>query len=125
MFSLIFSFWNKEIKNLRMGSIQPGEAVESPMQTLSEASSSFESEETIDPFGDPLLNPRVGDEYQVEICAPSTKFELLQYLKLPAGKPDGRPDACRSFLSGQPIPITWINSKVEPIKDKTSEFHGS
>ncbi|KAL9261900.1 hypothetical protein AKJ16_DCAP02561 [Drosera capensis] len=108
-----------------MGSIQPGEAVESPMETLSEASSSFDSEETIDPSGDPLLNPRVGDEYQVEIPALLTKFELLQYLKLPAEEPDGISDACHSFLIGQPIPITWINSKAEPIKDKALEFHES
>ncbi|GAB2277477.1 hypothetical protein Dimus_012184 [Dionaea muscipula] len=102
-----------------MDSTQPGEADKSPKQTFSEESFSPES---VDPLGDPLLHPRVGNQYQAEIPRELTKSELLKYLNNPVEPNTSIPDVCHSLLIGQPIPITWVHSEAKTIKAEAVEL---
>ncbi|PON59896.1 SANT domain containing protein [Parasponia andersonii] len=62
-------------------------------------------------FGDPLLNPRIGDEYQVNIPDMITEYERLKLLANPI---DSRTvNTSHSFLMGLPIPITWFHDEDE------------
>ena len=72
-----------------------------------------------DIFGDPQVNTRVGDDYQVEIPSLMTEFERLQLLANPADS--GVTDFSHSFLMGLPIPITWVH-EVNNNEDETWEF---
>lgn len=61
--------------------------------------------------GDPLLNPRVGDEYQVTIPHMITESEHLKLLANPIDLETS--NTSHSFLMGLPIPIIWSHDKEE------------
>lgn len=75
-------------------------------ETSDKQSVSPSSPDRIDIFGDPQVNTRVGDDYQVEIPSLMTEFEHLQHLKNPDDS-GVRVDDSQSFLIGLPIPILW------------------
>ncbi|KAK6915584.1 hypothetical protein RJ641_020701, partial [Dillenia turbinata] len=61
-----------------------------------------------DLFGDPLVQPRVGDEFQVEILPLITESEQLLLLKNPVDE-DAVVNVSHSFLVGLPIPVIWVD----------------
>ncbi|GAB4855567.1 hypothetical protein Ancab_024186 [Ancistrocladus abbreviatus] len=73
-------------------------------------------------FGDPLNQPRVGSEYQVEIPPLLTESELPQYLSNP-GHSEAVVDVSHSFFMGLSIPVTWVSDEVNIIKDEGMKFH--
>ncbi|KAI4338516.1 hypothetical protein MLD38_023565 [Melastoma candidum] len=71
-------------------------------------------------FGDPEIFPRIGDEFQAEIPALGSGYDLSGALKGPAGK--GSADGSLRFSgAGLPIPIMWIGAKVESMKSERPE----
>ena len=69
------------------------------------------SSETSNIFGDPLLNPRVGDEYQVNIPPMVTESERFKLLANPFNLETVY--TSHSFLMGLTIPITWFHGEEE------------
>ncbi|KAJ7977960.1 Arginine-glutamic acid dipeptide repeat protein [Quillaja saponaria] len=65
------------------------------------------------------LNPRLGDEYQVEIPPMITESENLQPLTNPADLE--MLDVMHSFAIGLPIPLMLINYEVDDIEDERQE----
>ncbi|KAK6911564.1 hypothetical protein RJ641_023657, partial [Dillenia turbinata] len=61
-----------------------------------------------DLFGDPLVQPRVGDEFQVEIPPMITESEWLMFRKNPVDE-DAVFNVSHSFLVGLPIPVMWVD----------------
>ncbi|XP_021742530.1 uncharacterized protein LOC110708653 [Chenopodium quinoa] len=86
-------------------------------ETLSDSSLSPDSPDSNDIFGEPLVHPRVGDEYQVEIPSLQNKSELRQLMKNPA-ESKGSTDSSHSFLMGLPLPVMWICNQAYIIKDR-------
>ncbi|GAB2246454.1 hypothetical protein Droror1_Dr00001947 [Drosera rotundifolia] len=68
---------------------------------------SLESPDTSYILEEPLVSPRIGEEYQAEIPQLLTESERLQLLSNPAEAPTTI-DVSHSFLMGLPVPITWI-----------------
>lgn len=68
-----------------------------------------------DIFGDPQVNTRVGDDFQVEVPSMITESERLQLLRNPADS-GVIVDFSHSFLMGLPIPIMWVK-EVNNIED--------
>ncbi|WVY93609.1 hypothetical protein V8G54_032697 [Vigna mungo] len=62
--------------------------------------------------GAPQLNPRVGDEYQVEVPSLIKESERVQLLRNPAESEVGL-DNSLSFAIGLPISVTWIHNAKE------------
>lgn len=60
--------------------------------------------------GEPLVNPRVGDQYQAEIPPMISEYEHFQLLLNPFDS-EVTVDS-HSFLIGLPIPITWVHNKM-------------
>ncbi|XP_021772912.1 uncharacterized protein LOC110736884 [Chenopodium quinoa] len=86
-------------------------------ETLSDSSLSPDSPDSNDIFGEPLVHPRVGDEYQVEIPSLQSKSELRQLMKNPA-ESKGITDSSHSFLMGLPLPVMWISNQAYIIKHR-------
>lgn len=66
-------------------------------------------------FGDPLVNPRIGDKYQAEIPSIITEAEHLNLLTNPTYSEIF--DVSHPFLMGLPIPVMWIH-EVSNNKDE-------
>ncbi|GMH07745.1 hypothetical protein Nepgr_009585 [Nepenthes gracilis] len=109
-------------KTPKMDFIQQGPAVQSFKETSCEQLLSSNCPDTSISYGGPLIHPRVGDEYQVEIPSTLTKTELLQYLKNPADS-EIMFDTSHRFIMGLRIPITWVCKKINTIKDERLEYH--
>ncbi|TKY61506.1 hypothetical protein E2542_SST11357 [Spatholobus suberectus] len=62
--------------------------------------------------GPPQLNPRLGQEYQVEVPSIIKQSERLQLLANPAESEVGQ-DNSLSFAIGLPVSVTWIHNEVE------------
>lgn len=69
-----------------------------------------------DIFGEPLVHPRVGYEYQVEIPPMITEMEYHKLLMNPADA-EVSDDVSHSFLMGLPVPVTWVLDEETNIKD--------
>lgn len=67
-------------------------------------------------FGDPLVNPRIGDKFQVNIPSIISESEHLKLLTNPNYSEIF--DVSHPFLMGLPIPIMWIHEEVNNIEDK-------
>ncbi|KAK9735441.1 hypothetical protein RND81_04G205800 [Saponaria officinalis] len=91
------------------------EAEKSSPETGSDSSMSPCSSDNNDIFGDPLIHPRVGDEYQVEIPSMLSKSEFLPLMKNSAGSVD-IVDSSHSFGCGLPIPVTSLRNQANLIK---------
>ncbi|KAE8684105.1 hypothetical protein F3Y22_tig00111151pilonHSYRG00050 [Hibiscus syriacus] len=76
-----------------------------------------DSPDMTDAFGDPLLSPRVGDEYQVEIPPMITGSEHLWLLMDPLDSEDITYLA-HSFLLGLPVPVTWTRGQDTDFEDE-------
>ncbi|KAK8712525.1 hypothetical protein V6N13_147764 [Hibiscus sabdariffa] len=76
-----------------------------------------DSPDITDIFGDPLLSPRVGDEYQVEIPPMITGSEHLRLLMDPLDL-EGIPYIAHSFLLGLPVPVTWTHEQDTNFEDE-------
>ncbi|GMI65354.1 hypothetical protein like AT1G09050 [Hibiscus trionum] len=76
-----------------------------------------DSPDITDIFGDPLLSPRVGGEYQVEIPPMITGSEHLRLLMDPLDS-EGIPYLAHSFLLGLPIPVTWTHEQDTDFEDE-------
>ena len=57
-------------------------------------------------FGEPLLNPQVGDKYQVDIPSLITESRRNELLANPFNSQTA--EASHAFLVGLPISITWV-----------------
>ena len=77
-----------------------------------------------DIFGEPLVHPRVGYEYQVEIPLMITESERDKLLVNPADA-EVIVDVSHSFLMGLPIPIVQVLDEVTNIKDGGIGFNNS
>ncbi|KMT13738.1 hypothetical protein BVRB_4g081160 [Beta vulgaris subsp. vulgaris] len=99
-----------------MDSSHLDQADKSSPETLSESSLSPDSPDSNDIFGEPLVHPRVGDEYQVEIPSILNKSEHLQLMMNPADT-EGLMDSSHSFLMGLPLPVMWVYNKANLTKD--------
>ncbi|KAK8589279.1 hypothetical protein V6N12_023681 [Hibiscus sabdariffa] len=77
-----------------------------------------DSPDITDIFGDPLLSPRVGDEYQVEIPPMITGSEHLRLLLDPLDL-EGIPYIAHSFLLGLPVPVTWTHEQDSNFEDES------
>ncbi|KAK4282795.1 hypothetical protein QN277_014128 [Acacia crassicarpa] len=64
-----------------------------------------------DIVGAPQLNPRLGDEYQVEVPFMTTESERLKLIINPADS-EVVNDKSLSFALGLPVPCIWIDNKV-------------
>ncbi|XVE63040.1 hypothetical protein DITRI_Ditri06bG0167700 [Diplodiscus trichospermus] len=76
-----------------------------------------DSPDISDIFGDPLLSPRVGDKYQVEIPPMITGSEHLQLLMDPLDL-EGIPYLAHSFLLGLPVPVMWTHEQDFELEDE-------
>ncbi|KAL2336777.1 hypothetical protein Fmac_011223 [Flemingia macrophylla] len=65
-----------------------------------------------DIVGAPQLNPRVGEEYQVEVASMKKESERLQLLMNSADSELMHHDSL-SFAIGLPISVTWMHNEVE------------
>ncbi|GAV91140.1 hypothetical protein CFOL_v3_34539 [Cephalotus follicularis] len=90
-------------------------------ETFLEQSSHPDSPDIDDVCGHPQVNPRLGDEYQVEIPPMITEFAQHQLLKNPAGS-EVLLDISHSFLTGLPVLIMWIHEEVTNIEDEQLLF---
>ncbi|KAF7817907.1 uncharacterized protein G2W53_023362 [Senna tora] len=68
-----------------------------------------------DIVGAPQLNPRLGDEYQVETPPMITESERLKLLLSPADS-ELVNDHSYSFAMGLPVPLIWVHNEVEESK---------
>ncbi|KAL2940959.1 Arginine-glutamic acid dipeptide repeats protein [Bienertia sinuspersici] len=100
------------------------QADKSSPETLSDSSLSPESPDSNDIFGEPLVHPRVGDEYQVQIPCIRSKSELNQLMMNPADS-KGFVDSSRSFLMGLPLPVMWVSNQATAIKGRTESLNNS
>lgn len=69
-----------------------------------------------DLFGDRQANPRIGDEFQVNIPPMITGTEYIQLLMNPTDS-NVTFDVSHSFLMGLPIPIVWLHDEENNIDD--------
>ncbi|XP_031268330.1 uncharacterized protein LOC116126791 [Pistacia vera] len=69
-----------------------------------------------DLFGDQQVNPRIGDEFQVNIPPMITGTEYIQLLMNPTDS-NVMFDVSHSFLMGLPIPIAWLHDEIDNIDD--------
>ncbi|XP_048324404.2 uncharacterized protein LOC107411936 isoform X1 [Ziziphus jujuba] len=67
-------------------------------------------------FGDSLVNPRIGDKFQVNIPSIISESEHLKLLTNPNYSEIF--DVSHPFLMGLPIPIMWIHEEANNIEDK-------
>ncbi|KAJ4967922.1 hypothetical protein NE237_014623 [Protea cynaroides] len=74
-------------------------------------------------FGDPQVDPRIGDQYQVEIPPMIEESDSLQVIKKPTDAEEVV-DVTNSFLMGLPIPIMWIHDKLANVKCESLECLG-
>ncbi|GAB2228958.1 hypothetical protein Droror1_Dr00023092 [Drosera rotundifolia] len=100
-----------------MEKMELNEDDQSMEETLSRELTSLESPDADDIFGEPLVHPRIGDEYQAEIHPMLNESERLQLLMDPA-EARMSTDVSHSFAMGLPVPITWIYNDVKPIKEE-------
>ncbi|KAL9275172.1 hypothetical protein AKJ16_DCAP26670, partial [Drosera capensis] len=78
---------------------------------------SLESPDAGNIFGESLVHPRIGDEYQAEIPSMLNESEGLQLLMNP-DEAGTSTDVSHSFVIGLPVPITWIYDDVKTVKDE-------
>lgn len=91
-------------------------------ETFSDSSLSSDSPHSNDIYGEPLVHPRVGDEYQVEIPSILNKSELLQQMMNSADS-KGFIDSSRSFLMGLPMPVMWICNEGDLTKGRVEALN--
>lgn len=103
-----------------MDSSNLDQADKSSPETSSDSSVPPDSPDTSDIFGEPLVHPRVGAEYQVKIPPLLLKSELFHLMMNPADSEDDV-DSSRSFLMGLPIPVMWVCNQANPVKDEKIE----
>ncbi|RDX61448.1 hypothetical protein CR513_60322, partial [Mucuna pruriens] len=77
------------------------------------------SPDICDIVGAPQLNPRVGEEYQVEVPSMIKESERIQLRMNPADS-EVMHDNSLSFAIGLPISVMWMHNEVE---DGRSEGH--
>ncbi|KAI9086159.1 hypothetical protein K1719_031880 [Acacia pycnantha] len=73
-----------------------------------------------DIVGAPQLNPRLGDEYQVEIPSMTTESEGLELIVNPAHS-EAMNNKSLSFALGLPVPLIWIDNEVEDGRNEGQE----
>ncbi|XP_054810718.1 LOW QUALITY PROTEIN: uncharacterized protein LOC129312139 [Prosopis cineraria] len=73
-----------------------------------------------DIVGAPQLNPRLGDEYQVEIPSMTPESERFKLLMNPADS-EVVNDMSLSFAMGLPVPLIWIDNEVKDGRNKGQE----
>ncbi|KAH9612700.1 hypothetical protein KSS87_014105 [Heliosperma pusillum] len=105
---------------LGMDSGHLDQAEKSSPETFSDSSTPPDSPDNNDIFGDPLVYPRVGDEYQVEIPCILTESKRLQLIMNTADS-EGIVDSSHTFLIGLPIPVMWVHNQVNTIKTERLE----
>ncbi|KAL9253426.1 hypothetical protein AKJ16_DCAP05461 [Drosera capensis] len=98
-----------------MEKMELNEDDQSMEEKLSRELTSLESSDADDIFGEPLVHPRIGDEYQAEIPPMLNESERLQLLMDPA---EAGTSTDVSFVMGLRVPITWIYNDVKPIKNE-------
>ncbi|KAF4355155.1 hypothetical protein G4B88_027027 [Cannabis sativa] len=76
------------------------------------------SHDTSNIFGDPVLNPRVGEDYQVNVPHMITKYECLKLLANPIDLETS--NISYSFLVGLPVPLTWFHNEGEGLGSITN-----
>jgi len=86
-------------------------------ETFSDSSVSPDSSETSEIFGEPLVHPRVGDEYQVEV--PPILGEPEVHLMMNPADPEGIIDFSHCFTMGLSVPVMWVCNQGNLIKDGT------
>ncbi|XP_062084780.1 uncharacterized protein LOC133790944 [Humulus lupulus] len=69
-------------------------------------------------FGDPVLNPRVGEDYQVTVPHMIAKSECLKLLANPIDLETS--NISYSFLVGLPVPLTWFHNEDEGLGSITN-----
>ena len=107
-----------------MESIQPDHNDKCIEETTSNHVLPPDSPDINDIFGEPLVHPRVGDEYQVEIPPMISESEHDMLLMNPADAEDIGV-VFHSFLMGLPIPIMRVPDKVTTTKDGGVRFSNS
>ncbi|KAK9292068.1 hypothetical protein L1049_020023 [Liquidambar formosana] len=98
---------------------QDGKCVE---ETSSEQLLPPDSLDVSNIFGDPMVHPRIGNEFQVEIPPMITKSEHMQLFMNPADA-EVMFNVSHSFLMGLPIPIMWVHDQVTGFKDEGVGLH--
>ncbi|CAO2832741.1 unnamed protein product [Amaranthus hypochondriacus] len=101
-----------------MDSSQLVEEDKSSPETSSDSSLSPDSPDTDDIFGEPLVHPRVGNEYQVEIPSMKNEFERVQLMMNPLDSEGAVFDSSRYFLTGLPLPVMWITNQENHVKKR-------
>lgn len=96
------------------------QADRSLLEMSSDSSVSSDSSDPSDMFEDPLIHPRVGDEYQVEMPPMLTKSVLLQLTISPANS-EGISDSSHSYLTGLPVPLMWVDNHGSSVKNESLE----
>lgn len=86
-------------------------------ETFSDSSVSPDSSETSEIFGEPVVHPRVGDEYQVEIPPILGESEVLRLMINPAD-PEGVIDSSHCFTMGLSVPVMWVCNQGNLINDQ-------
>ncbi|XP_028780890.1 uncharacterized protein LOC114737151 [Neltuma alba] len=74
-----------------------------------------------DIVGAPQLNPRLGDEYQVEIPSMTIESERLKLIRSPADS-EVVNDKSLYFALGLPVPLIWIDDEVEDGRNEGQEY---
>ncbi|KAL9233302.1 hypothetical protein vseg_008321 [Gypsophila vaccaria] len=97
-----------------MDSSHVDEAEKSSPETGSDSSMSPCSSDNDDIFGDPLIHPRVGEQYQVEIPSILSESERLLLMKKSAGSENIH--SSYSFWCGLPIPVMSLCNQANLIK---------
>ncbi|GAB4855566.1 hypothetical protein Ancab_024185 [Ancistrocladus abbreviatus] len=103
-----------------MDSMQLDDADNSLEETFSQELLSMDSLDTSGIYGEPLVHPRVGDDYQVEIPPMLTESEFLLLTANPVESEVV--DASHPFLLGLPVPVMWVYSEGKNIKDEDAEI---
>ncbi|KAK1293242.1 hypothetical protein QJS10_CPB17g01379 [Acorus calamus] len=73
-------------------------------------------------FGDPQANPRIGEDYQVEIPLLIPESERFQIIRHPISMDDTLANVDYPNSIGSPIPIMWVHHDGSNMKVEPSEF---
>ncbi|GAB4835815.1 hypothetical protein Ancab_000731 [Ancistrocladus abbreviatus] len=106
--------------SLNMDSVRLDDADNSIEETFSRELLSLDSLDTSGIYGEPLVHPRVGNEYQVEIPPMLTESEHLRLSTNPVECEVI--DASHPFLLGLPVPVMWVYSEAKTVKDEGAEI---
>ncbi|KNA18733.1 hypothetical protein SOVF_068020 [Spinacia oleracea] len=103
-----------------MDSSHLDEADKGSPETFSDSSLSSDPPDSNEIFGEPLVHPRVGDEFQVGIPSIRNKCELFQLMTNPA-------DSAGIFYSshslmGLPLPVMWICNQANVVNPLSNGF---